>query len=62
MGFSDSDYVGDVEDYKSTSDFVFLFSSKAVSWSSCKQLIVNLSTIKAEFVATTSCACQVLWL
>ena len=36
MGFFDSDYAGDVEDCKRTSDFVFLFSSGAVSWSSCK--------------------------
>lgn len=44
LGFTDSDYVGDMEDRKSTSVYVFLMSSGAVSWSSRKQTIVTLST------------------
>ena len=36
-------------------------SSGAVSRSSKKQPIVNLSTTEAEFVATASCACQAVW-
>ena len=36
VGFSDSDYAGDLEDKKSTSGQVFLLSSGAVSWSSKK--------------------------
>ena len=54
LGFSNSDYAGDVEDCKSTYGFVFLFSSRVVSWSSHKQPIVTLSTIEAKFVATAS--------
>ncbi|XP_034200664.1 secreted RxLR effector protein 161-like [Prunus dulcis] len=60
--YTDSDYAGDQEDRKSTSDYVFLFSSGAVYRSSKKQPIVTLSTIEAEFIAATSCACQVVWL
>ncbi|KAM1941602.1 hypothetical protein ACFX13_029161 [Malus domestica] len=40
----------------------FLMSSGAVSWSSKKQQVVNLSTTKAEFIAVTSSACQVVWI
>ncbi|KAL0345471.1 UNVERIFIED_CONTAM: Secreted RxLR effector protein [Sesamum radiatum] len=60
--YTDSDYAGDVEDMKNTSGYVFLLSSGAVSWSSRKQSVINLSTIEAEFIAATSCACQAVWL
>lgn len=58
MGFSDSDYVGDLKDRKSTSGHVFLLSSGAVSWTP----VVTLSTTEAKFIAAASCACQVVWL
>jgi hypothetical protein len=60
--YTDSDYAGDQEDRKSTSGYVFLFSSGAVSWSSKKQPTVTLSTTEAEFIAAAFCACQVVWL
>lgn len=59
--YTDSGYVGDVEDRKSTSGYVFLLSSGLVSWSSKKQPIVTLSTTEVEFVAVAVCACQVIW-
>ncbi|GKG41638.1 hypothetical protein Tco_0473389, partial [Tanacetum coccineum] len=36
IGFTDSDYAGDLDDRKSTSGYVFLMSSGAVSWCSTK--------------------------
>ncbi|KAL6288505.1 hypothetical protein ACE6H2_006015 [Prunus campanulata] len=62
LGFTDSDYAGDIDDRKSTSGNVFLMSSGAISWSSKKQQIVTLSTTEAEFVAAASCSCQAIWL
>ncbi|KAK2968675.1 hypothetical protein RJ640_001578 [Escallonia rubra] len=62
IGFTDSDYAGDIDDWKSTSGYAFMLGSGAVSWSSKKQPIVTLSTTEAEFVAATSCACQAIWL
>lgn len=62
VAYSDSDYAGDLDDRKSTSGYVFLFSSGAISWSSKKQPIVSLSTTEAEFIAAASCACQAVWL
>ncbi|GKU96244.1 hypothetical protein SLEP1_g9499 [Rubroshorea leprosula] len=61
-GLIDNDYSGDLDDKKSTSWFVFMLGSGAISWSSKKQPIVTLSTTEAEYVATTSCSCQVIWL
>lgn len=62
IGFTDRDYASDSDDIKSTSGYVFMLGSAAVSWSSKKQPIVTLSTTEAEFVAAASCACQGLWL
>jgi len=62
VGFSDSDYAGDLDDHKSTSGYVFLLSGAAVSWSSKKQPVVTLSTTEAEFIAAAACACQGIWL
>lgn len=62
FAFSDSDYAGDIDDRKSTSGYVFLISSGAVSWSSKKQPVVSLSTTEAEFISAASCACQAVWM
>ncbi|XP_071712333.1 secreted RxLR effector protein 161-like [Rutidosis leptorrhynchoides] len=62
IGYTDSDYAGDVEDSKSTSGYVFMMCGGAVAWSSRKQPIVTLSTTKAEFVAAVSFATQAIWM
>lgn len=45
VGFCDSDWAGNIDDYKSTSGYVFSISSSAVSWSSKKQFFMALSSI-----------------
>jgi hypothetical protein len=62
VGWSDSDYARDLDDRKSTSGYVFMLGTNAISRSSKKQPIVTLSTTEAEFVAAASCACQCIWL
>ena len=62
VGFSDSDFVRDIDDRKSTTSFVFFMGDCAVTWSSKKQSIITLSTCEAEYVATTSCVCHAIWL
>ena len=62
VAYTDSDYAGDLDERKSTSGYVFLLSSGALSWSSKKQPIVSLSSTEVEFIATASCACLALWL
>ncbi|KAJ8650452.1 hypothetical protein MRB53_003475 [Persea americana] len=62
LAFTDSDYAGNMDDRKSTSGYMFLMSSSAVSWCSKKQPIVTLSTTEAEFVAAAVCACQGVWM
>ncbi|CAJ2639996.1 unnamed protein product [Trifolium pratense] len=62
VGYSDSDWGGDVDDRKSTSGFVFYIGNTAFTWMSKKQPIVTLSTCEAEYVAATSCVCHAIWL
>lgn len=62
VGYTDSDYAGNIDDSRSTSGYVFLMSGGAVAWSSRKQPIVTLSATEAEYVAAATCACQVVWM
>lgn len=62
IGFTDSDYAGDIEDRKSTSGYVFVLSNGAVAWSSKKQPIVTLSSTEAEFIAAGAAATQAVWM
>ncbi|KAL0360219.1 UNVERIFIED_CONTAM: Retrovirus-related Pol polyprotein from transposon TNT 1-94 [Sesamum radiatum] len=41
LGFTDSDYAGDQDDRRSTSGYVFMLGTGAISWSSKKQRIVT---------------------
>ncbi|KAH9726094.1 hypothetical protein KPL70_008130 [Citrus sinensis] len=62
IGYSDSDWGGDVDDRKSTTGFVFFMGDTTFTWMSKKQPIVTLSTCEAEYVATTSSVCHAIWL
>jgi len=63
LAFIDSDYAGDEEDSKSTSNYVFLLSSRVVSWMSKKQPVVALSTTEVEFiVVAAACVRQSMWM
>ena len=53
MGYVDSDFAGDVNSRRSTTDYVFTLGSGAVSWVSRLQKIVALSMTEAEYVAAT---------
>ncbi|KAK6142445.1 hypothetical protein DH2020_022793 [Rehmannia glutinosa] len=62
VGYSDSDWSGDVDDRKSITGFVFFMGDTAFTWMSKKQPIVTLSTCEAEYVDATSCVCHAVWL
>lgn len=62
VGYSDSDWSGDVDDRKSTSGYVFFVGETAFTWLSKKQPIVTLSTCEAEYVATSLCVSHAIWL
>lgn len=62
VAYTYNDYLEDLNDRKSTSRYVFLLSSIAISWLSKKQPIVSLSIIEEYFITATTCAYQAVWL
>ena len=62
LAYSDADWVGDVDDRKSTSGYMFQIAGGPVSWKSRKQDTVALSTAEAEYVALSSAAQECIWL
>nr|GEX07095.1 hypothetical protein [Tanacetum cinerariifolium] len=53
-GFSDADYAGCKDTFKSTSGGAQFLGEKLVSWSSKKQDCTALSTVKAEYVSLST--------
>ena len=60
--FSDADMVEDIDRRRSTSGMLVFLGSGPISWLSLKQKVVALSTCEAEYIATATVACQVVWL
>nr|GFC68837.1 Gag-Pol polyprotein [Tanacetum cinerariifolium] len=60
--FSDDDYAGCKDTFKSTFGGAQFLGEKLVSWSSKKQDCTALSTAKAEYVSLSACCAQVLWI
>nr|GEU91823.1 retrovirus-related Pol polyprotein from transposon TNT 1-94 [Tanacetum cinerariifolium] len=61
-GFSDADYAGCKDTFKSTSSGAQFLGEKLVSWSSKKQDCMALSTAKVEYACLFACCAQVLWM
>nr|GEW36877.1 copia protein [Tanacetum cinerariifolium] len=59
-GFSDADYAGCKDTFKSTFGGAQFLGEKLVSWSSKKQDCTALSTAEAEYVSLSACYAQVL--
>ena len=62
VGYVDSDYVGDMDDRRSTTGYVFTLAGGPICWKSTVQSIVALSTTEAEYMAVAEAAKEALWL
>jgi hypothetical protein len=62
IGYSDSDFAGCIDSRKSTSGYIFLMASGAVSWRSAKQTLTATSTMEAEFVSCFEATSHGVWL
>eukprot|EP00253_Pinus_taeda_P008473 PITA_08473 len=61
-GFVDADWVGDLDQRRSISGYVFNLFGGTVSWMSKKQSVVALSTTEAEYMAATYASKEAVWL
>eukprot|EP00253_Pinus_taeda_P006417 PITA_06417 len=61
-GFVDTDWVGDLNQRRSTSGYVFNLFGSAVSWMIKKQSVVALSTTEAEYMAATHIRKEEIWM
>jgi len=60
--YVDSNYVGDLDDRKSTTRYVFTFGGELVCWKFIIQFLVTMSTTQAKYTATTKASKEVVWL
>ena len=56
-GYSDSDWGGDADEWRSTTGVIFFLGRLPVTWQSQKQKSVALSTCEEEYVAGAAGAC-----
>ena len=61
-GFSDSDFVGDSDDQKSTTSQSFFMGNFAITWTTVKQNVVTLSSCEVEYIAASAASCQGIWI
>ena len=62
IGYSDSDFAGCDDSRKSTSGYIFMLASGAISWRSAKQSLIATSTMEVEFVSCFEATSHGVWL
>jgi hypothetical protein len=61
-GYSDSNWIYDVDEIKATSEYAFTLRGGVVSWKSCKQTISTRSTMEVELIALDTTTVEAEWL
>lgn len=61
-GYCDSDYASDRDRSRSITGFVFTVGGNTVSWRSCLQKVVALSTTEAEYISLSESSREAVWL
>lgn len=62
VGYTDSDFAGDIDSARSQNGFVFILSGSAILWQSQLQHTVATSTTEAEYVGMSEAAKASEWL
>ena len=62
VGWTDSDWAGDVDSRHSVGGFVFDIAGGCVSWSSKKQVSVATSSVETEYMASANATKKAVWL
>jgi Icc-related predicted phosphoesterase len=61
-GYSDANWISDLDELYATSGYVFTLGGVAVSWISCKQTILTRSTMEADLTALDTTTVEADWL
>jgi hypothetical protein len=61
-GYSDSNWISDADEIKATSGYVFTLGGGTVSWKSCKQTILTMSTMETELTILDTATVEAEWL
>jgi hypothetical protein len=62
VGYVDANYVGDLDDRRSTMGYVFTLTGGPICWKSMIQSMVAMSTTGVEYIAAAEAAKEALWL
>jgi hypothetical protein len=62
VSFTDADWAGDPNDWKSTASYVFSLGSGPITWACKKQKAIALSLAEAEYQAVVNASQEALWL
>ena len=62
VGYSDSDFAGDLDKRRSLTGYVFTIGSCVVSWKATLQSVVAQSTTEAEYIAISEAGKELIWL
>jgi hypothetical protein len=61
-GYCDANWGGDANERHSTTGYVFFVGVGTVSWNCKRQPTIALSTTEAEYMATSRCTKEAIWL
>ena len=62
IGYTNANYAGDVDDWKSMTRWIYTYAGAPICWSSKKQNIVSHSTMEAEVIAGSFSSVEGTWL
>jgi hypothetical protein len=62
IGFSDTDFAGDVDAKKSTTGVIFFLANSPVTWQSMKHRVVAQFSRESEYIVVANATCHALWL
>ena len=61
QGYTDSDFMSDINDRKSTSGSLFICNGGAVGWKSFMQTVIADSTMEVEYIAASKAVKEAFW-